>query len=235
MMAEEFDVSKVRSISVDSLAVGSKIYLVLEDGARIWAGGRITESQTTTEEKNVWDEKPDIEQMITDVKWLSNAALDRTPCQNQFRGLLIELKRVEPWLDKVKKHIEWQQSYIDATQLIVNQFAFHDDTYWWKGMNLDEMQEKAEGYNKFLREADKETIFNMGSWKSDINTLNKIQKACRQMSTIDVAHKEDELARLPHRILQILGVPTCPACGLVAEESPCPHCGNDVGMEYGSR
>ena len=136
--------------------------------------------------------------------------------------------------EKLKEHIEWQQSYIDATQRIVNQFAFHDDIYWWKGMNLNEMQEKAERYSKFLREADKETIFSIGAAQHSINQLNKIQRACRQMDTINVDDKEQELARLPHRILQILGVPTCPACGLVAEESPCPHCGNDVGMEYGT-
>lgn len=211
MMAEEFDASKVRSISVDSLAVGSKIYLVLEDGTRIWAGGRITESQTTTEE-DIWAGKPNI-----------------IP-----EGYYYDASEMDAFHEKLKEHIDWLQSYVDANQLIVNQFAFHDDIYWWKGMNLNEMQEKAERYNKFLREADKETIFNIGAAQHSIDQLNKIQKACRQMSTIDVAHKEEELARLPHRILQILGVPTCPACGLVAEKSPCPHCGNDIGMEYGT-
>lgn len=53
------------------------------------------------------------------------------------------------WLEKVKKHIEWLASYIHANQLIVNQFAFHDEKYWWKGMDLNEMQEDAENWKKF--------------------------------------------------------------------------------------
>lgn len=104
------------------------------------------------------------------------------------------------------------------------------DKEWLKEVKAagDALREKAEKYDKFLREADKETIFNMGSWKSDINILNKIQKMCRKVTDeTDVTVLTD----LPHRILQILGVPTCPACGYVASKSPCKYCGNDVGME----
>ena len=173
-----------------------------------------------------WDEKPE-------PVWVPRGYSSKSKIKEDDIPMLI-LEEMDAFYEKLKEHIDWLRSYVDATQLIVNQFAFHDDIYWWKGMNLNEMQEKAERYNKFLREADKETIFNIGAAQHSINQLNKIQRACRQMSTIDVAHKEEELARLPHRILQILGLPTCPACGLVAEESPCPHCGNDVGMEYGT-
>lgn len=199
----------------------AKILADSEDGARTRLPPLPLGEEWTLEENSIidppWDEKP-------------KAEMD----YERGAGFYDEMD-MDVFHEKLKKHIEWLQSYIDATQLIVNQFAFHDDTYWWKGMNLNEMQEKAERYNKFLREADKETIFSIGAAQHSIDQLNKIQRACRQMDDIDVAHKTDELARLPHRILQILGVPTCPACGLVAEESPCPHCGNDVGMEYGSR
>lgn len=40
-----------------------------------------------------------------------------------------------------------------------------------------------------------------------INKFEAIERTCRQMESIDVAHKSDELAKLPHRILRILGVP----------------------------
>lgn len=142
-MAEEFDVSKVRSISVDSLAVGSKIYLVLEDGTRIWAGGRITESQTTTEEKKVWDEKPE-------PVWVPRGYSSKSKIKEDDIPMLI-LEEMDAFYEKLKEHIDWQQSYIDANQLIVNQFAFHDEIYWWKGMNLNEMQEQLEAARERVR------------------------------------------------------------------------------------
>ena len=68
-----------------------------------------------------------------------------------------------------------------------------------------ETKKKAEKFDRFLKEADKEVVFDIGSSQHLVNQMNAIQKACRQMDTIDVAHKDDELAKLPRRILQILG------------------------------
>ncbi len=45
--------------------------------------------------------------------------------------------------DRVEE-INRLNEYIDAHQLIVNQFAFTDGKYWWMGEDLGEMKQKAE-------------------------------------------------------------------------------------------
>ena len=102
--------------------------------------------------EDIWDEKPDIEQMIIDVKWLSNAVINRTPCQNQFRGLLIELSRVPAWLEDVQAHQK------DLEQTIIN----------LKYLNgpLKEKAEKFDRYNLHLL-----SLEDVGVWGA-INKLD---------------------------------------------------------------
>lgn len=56
---------------------------------------------------------------------------------------------IDEFHKKLKAHIKWLNDYIDARQLIVNQFAYHDEKYWWKGMDLDEMQRKADIFDEW--------------------------------------------------------------------------------------
>lgn len=46
-----------------------------------------------------------------------------------------------------EEEINRLNEYIDAHQLIVNQFAFTDGKYWWKGEDLNEMKQKAEAFD----------------------------------------------------------------------------------------
>ena len=43
---------KIKAVSIDSLEIGSKVYLELEDGTRVWAGGRITDVQSPYQKVN---------------------------------------------------------------------------------------------------------------------------------------------------------------------------------------
>ena len=54
---------------------------------------------------------------------------------------------VRNFLQRAKAEGDSLNEYIDAHQLIVNQFAYHDEKYWWKGEDLGEMQRKADIYD----------------------------------------------------------------------------------------
>lgn len=88
-----------------------------------------------------WDEKPE-------PVWVPRRYSSKSKIKEDDIPMLI-LEEMDAWLKKLKEHIEWQQSYIDANQLVVNQFAFHDEKYWWKGMDLDEMQRKADIFDEW--------------------------------------------------------------------------------------
>lgn len=47
------------------------------------------------------------------------------------------------WLDTLRQELHRLNEYINAHQLIVNQFAYHDGKYWWKGDDLNEMKRKS--------------------------------------------------------------------------------------------
>ena len=97
--------------------------------------------------------------------------------------------------------------------------------------SLKEREERIEKISKFLDEGGKELAYDLGASQHMINQMNQIQKMCRKATD---ETDEKVLTALPHRILQILGIPTCPACGFVASKSPCKYCGNDTGMEEGT-
>ena len=50
----------------------------------------------------------------------------------------------EEWLHRVKAEGDLLKERADANLLVINQFAFHDGKYWWKGEDLEEMKEEAE-------------------------------------------------------------------------------------------
>lgn len=86
----------------------------------------------------IWGEKPPI---------LTNVGTHEVGINPKFVG----------WLEKLKAHIDWLASYINANQLIVNQFAYHDEKYWWKGDDLGKMKEKAELWEQYaIYDNDKE-------------------------------------------------------------------------------
>ena len=96
---------------------------------------------------------------------------DETPFVNDVLGQLMDA-RLEDDLDYLKRwskaavtryeseknrlmnlvrdqveEVKRLNEYIDARQLIVNQFAFTDGKYWWKGEDLNEMKQKAEAFD----------------------------------------------------------------------------------------
>ena len=103
--------------------------------------------------------------------------------------------------------------------------------------SLKEREERIEKISKFLDEGGKELAYDLGASQHMINQMNQIQRMCRKV--IDETDKKIltrtiTSSALPHRILKILGIPTCPACGFVTSKSPCKYCGNDTGMEEGT-
>lgn len=97
-------------------------------------------------------------------------------------------KEMDDFHEKLKAHIEWLASYINANQLIVNQFAYHDEKYWWKGDDLGKMKEKAELWEQYaIYDNDKEAEIpvkdlliayeELGGYKADAERMFKKLKA----------------------------------------------------------
>ncbi len=80
---------------------------------------------------------------------------------------------VDAFFKKLQKHIEWLQSYVDANQLITNQFAFHDDKYWWNGVDLSEMQDEADKLKAVTAwvEENKHERIDWDNWKDLLEIL----------------------------------------------------------------
>ena len=133
----------------------------------------------------------------------------------------------------------YNSSEMDVYLAIVEPKAEKWDKYTLDGKNItpeiieqiEELEQKLEAVNKFLRLADKEVVYDLGASQYLDNQMNQIQQMCRKATD---ETDEKALTALPHRILQTLGIPTCPACGFVASKSPCKYCGNDTGMEEGT-
>ncbi|MCK4266514.1 MAG: hypothetical protein KAX31_04475 [Thermoplasmata archaeon] len=61
------------------------------------------------------------------------------------------------------------------------------------------------------------------------------QRMCRKLKAIETWF-ESEVKGYPDLYEKLGGLakllgPRCPACGGVASQAPCEHCGNDIGME----
>jgi len=92
------------------------------------------------------------------------------------------------WLDNLRGELHRLNEYINAHQLIMNQFAYHDEKYWWKGDDLGKMKEKAELWEQYaIYDNDKEAEIpvkdlliayeELGGYKADAERMSKKLKA----------------------------------------------------------
>lgn len=164
--------------------------------------------------EGIWGERPDVEQMINDVKWLSNAALNRTPSQNQFMELLRNVRRMIPWLAELKKQMDWFKGKADQLDAIIKLHPVAGDI---TVKTIVEKFNKAELFDANLLLINQFAIIDgKHYWKGEEletmkenaekydDTIDGIKNLIKQIDDIDVAYKEAALARLPYKIMKFL-------------------------------
>ena len=106
----------------------------------------------------------------------------------------------------------------------------------WEDFDVDDINEESnlawQWVRNFLQRAKAEGD-KLKEHKADA------ERRCRKLKAVET-YFESEVKGYPDLYEKLVGLekllgkePRCPACGGVASQAPCKHCGNDIGMEFG--